>query len=37
VLADRLKPAGFSIVLASSATLLGAFTVMTMTSLLTTP
>ena len=37
VLADRLKPAAFSIVLASSATLLGAFTVMTMTSLLATP
>ncbi len=37
VLADRLKPPAFSVVLATSAMLLGAFTVLTMTSLLATP
>ena len=36
-LADRLQPAAFSVVLAISATMLGAFTVLTMTSLLATP
>jgi hypothetical protein len=37
VLADRLKPPAFAVLIATSATLLGAFTVLTMTSLLATP